>query len=93
MAINIDGKIYRSEFKIKFGQEFPQEKKNREMRIGGFGYVNIYIISLGKPRWEKDLTVRIPVRFYITDIIRPEKEHERRRQVKKSRLKLLNGFK
>lgn len=86
MAINMTGKTYRSEFTIKYGEEFPQENRNKEMYIGGFGYVNIYILSLGQPRWEKDLTVRIPVRFYITDIIKPEKEEQK---VKRIRLKLV----
>lgn len=95
MSFTIDGKVYKSEFAIKFGEEFPKVNENRKVGIGGFGGCNIYITKLERPYWGKDLTVHIPVSFYITEVIYPEEEYLKNSNVifgkKKPLLQLVKG--
>ncbi|WP_373896358.1 hypothetical protein [Virgibacillus sp. CBA3643] len=76
-----DNRQYKSEFTIKYGSNFPKVYENKRMVIGGIGLVNIYIVHLGRPYWGKDLVVYIPVKFYITDVIEPEKEYAEKSKV------------
>ncbi len=81
MSFTVDGKKYKSKFIIKYGEEFPKVNTNHKVGIEGFGGCNIYITDLERPYWGKDLTVHIPVRFYITEVIYPDEEYLKKSNV------------
>jgi hypothetical protein len=69
MSISIDGKIHRGKVHIKYGEPFPIANRSMELHNPDYGIVLIYIISLGQPTWTNKLSVEIPMRYYITDIV------------------------
>lgn len=89
MSISIDGKIHKSIYKVRYGEPFPKEKRSQEMYSKTYGNVLVYIIELGQPKWTNHLTVEIPFKFYIQQIIKPSKKYENKKKRNKVGLKLI----
>lgn len=87
MSVSIDGKVHRSISVVKYGEPFPVAKRSTERYIESYGHVLIYIIELGQPKWTERLTVEIPMKFVITDIINPSKSYNDSK--KRNHLKLI----
>jgi len=91
MSISIDGKVYRVKQKVKYGEDFPKPNSNRNVIQPKLGRCLIYIISVGIPEWSNDMSVLVPIRFYITQIIEPNKRYLADKKRKVSKLKLVKG--
>jgi len=91
MPISIDGKIYRVKQKVKYGEDFPKPNSSRNIIQPEFGRCLIYIISAGTPKWSNDMSVFVPIRFYITQIIEPNKKYLADKKREESKLKLVKG--
>lgn len=73
MSISIDGKTHKGIITVKYGEEFPVANRSMELHNSQYGHVLVYIISLGQPNWTNKLSIEIPIRYYLTDIISPNK--------------------
>lgn len=87
MSVSIDGKIHKGEINVKYGEEFPKAKRSMELHHPDYGYVLVYIIEIGRPRWTDKLSVKVPFKHYITDIISPIKKYNDKK--KKSHLEVI----
>lgn len=82
MSFTVDGKRYKTKWKIKYGQTFPKLYESRKVVIKGFGLCNIYVAKIDRPEWGKDLAVYVPIDYYITEIIKPDQEYLENSNVK-----------
>lgn len=89
MSVSIDGKIHKGHINVKYGEEFPLSKRSMELNSPDYGKVLVYIIELGKPKWTENFSVKIPFKYYITDILNPSKKYANKQRRKSSNLKLI----
>lgn len=90
MSISIDGKIHATDLYLKYGQEFPKQYSNRDFYISSYGNVMVYIIEVGTPEWSENFTVKIPIKYYITQVYDDEhKVTESKVTKKKNKLYLV----
>lgn len=89
MSVSIDGKIHKGYINVKYGDPFPKAKRSMELHNSNYGYVLVYIIELGQPEWTEKFSVKIPFRYYITDILKPNKKYIKQKKLNKRNLKLI----
>jgi len=89
MSVSIDGKIHKSEINVKYGEYFPKAKRSMELHHPDYGYVLVYIIEIGQPRWTNKLSVKVPFKHYITDITKPNNKYLKAKKQAKSNLKVI----
>jgi len=89
LSVSIDGKIHKGVITVKYGEPFPKANKSMEFHNETYGHVLVYIISLGQPKWTKKMTVEIPFRHYITQIIEPSEQYLRKKKCQKSNLTVI----
>lgn len=91
MAISIDGKEHKGYFIVKYGQDFPKARRSMEIEHPMYGECLIYVISIGTPFWTEKLTVKVPMIFYITQILKPNRMYRVNKKQKEINLKLVKG--
>lgn len=89
MSVSIDGRIHKGVITVKYGDPFPRANRSMEYHNETYGHVLVYIISLGQPTWTKKMTVEVPFRHYITQIIEPSEKYLNKKQREKSNLKVI----
>lgn len=85
MSFTVDGKRYKGNFEIKYGDEFIKRHHNYVVDLKGIGKCNIYLLSKGHPFWSQRMSVIVPVQFYITSVY----EHKKAIKEKGHHLKLI----
>jgi len=75
VSVSIDGIIHKGTINVKYGESFPIAKRSMELNNNKYGNVLVYVIELGTPEWTNKMSVNVPFRFYITDIISPSREY------------------
>jgi len=91
MSISIDGKVHTGKLRIRYGEEFPKRYQSLEINHDNYGHCLIYITALGRPEWTEKMMVAVPYKYYITQIIEPNKKYLADRKRKESKLKLVKG--
>ena len=91
MAISIDGIEHSMKFEVKYGDDFPKPRRSMEVIHSRFGKCLIYVTSVGIPEWTNRMTVLVPMKFYITQIIDPSKKYLINQKRKTAHLKLVKG--
>lgn len=91
MTISIDGKKHKGRIRIRNGVDFPRPYRSRKVENPIYGECLIYVTAVGIPYWVDPLTVEIPYEYYITEVIKPNAEHLKKRRMQKSGLKLIEG--
>lgn len=76
---------------MKYGEEFPRRYRNRTIEHPDYGDCVIYIIEVGIPEWTDRLTVKVPMKFFITEVTKPNSAYKKKRRLQKSGLKLVEG--
>ncbi|MFD1335783.1 hypothetical protein ACFQ4N_09505 [Oceanobacillus iheyensis] len=89
MSVSIDGELHRGQLEIKYGEEFPEPRKSTKIIIHDYGECLVYITAIGIPQWTNKMTVVVPFRYYITQILKPNKTYEKNQKRKKSNLTLV----
>lgn len=87
MTISIDGKIRGTDLYLKYGQEFPKRYSNRDFYIPSLGNVMVYILEVGQPEWEENFTVKVPIKYYVTQIYDDEHKVQKESKVRKRKSK------
>lgn len=91
MSISIDGKVHQTTLQLKYGQEFPKQYSNRDVHIEGYGNAMIYIIHVDTPEWGENFTVKVRMKYYITQIYDDEFKVGENKVIKKNKLYLVKG--
>lgn len=90
MSVSIDGKAHIGVLEVKYGETFPNPRRSMELHNEEYGKVLVYIISTGVPEWTEKMTVNVPIKYYITDIMEPNKRYRNKQKIKKIGLRVLN---
>lgn len=91
MAISIDGKTYRSNLFVKYGEKFPKVRRSETLNISGMGVALVYLTYVGTPEWDKDFTVKVPIEYYITEITKPSNEYKKKQKKNRVGLRLVRN--
>lgn len=91
MTISIDGRVHSGKVSVKYGEEFPRLYRNREIDHPDYGHCLIYITEVGYPEWTNKMTVEVPIKYFITEIKKPNAEYAKNRRLQKSGLKMVKG--
>lgn len=91
MSISIDGKEHIRNFEVKYGEEFPKPRRSMRLINPDIGTCLVYVISIGTPKWTNKMTVQVPMEYYITQIIEPNKKYRTNQKRKESNLQLVKG--
>lgn len=89
MAISIDGKIHNAYMSVKYGDTFPKARRSRKLYSEEYGSVMVYIIDTGQPKWTEKLEVKVPIKYYIQQIIEPSDTYKRKKKRKETGLHLV----
>ncbi|APC48278.1 hypothetical protein BME96_08895 [Virgibacillus halodenitrificans] len=89
MSISIDGKKYLNNFEVKYGDPFPVPRRSMRLINPNYGTCLVYVISTGVPKWTNKMTVHVPMKYYITQIVEPNKKY--RNHQKRNKLQLIKG--
>lgn len=68
MSISVDGKVYKGDLEVFYGDEFIKRYRNYQVESSSRGKCNIYVTYVGEPYWSKRWSVMFPVEFYVTII-------------------------
>ncbi|WP_404456904.1 hypothetical protein LG329_19320 (plasmid) [Virgibacillus necropolis] len=89
MSFSIDGKEWKGNVNVKYGEPFPKQNRSIELENETFGRVLVYITNLGTPEWTEKMSVSIPIKYYITEIIKPSNNYQKKQQKKNIGLRLI----
>lgn len=89
MSVSIDGKFHKGHINVKYGEAFPIPRRSMKLNNADYGNVLVYIIEVGQPEWTEKISVRVPFKYYITDILKPSKKYVNKERLKKSNLKVI----
>jgi len=89
MSISIDGKEWTGTINVKYGEPFPRLHRSTELENETFGRVLIYITNLGTPEWTTKMSVKIKIRYYITEIIKESQQYKNKRRITKSGIRVI----
>jgi len=84
MSISIDGKEWIGTINVKYGEPFPRLHRSIELENETFGRVLIYITDLGTPEWTEKMSVKIKIKYYITEIIKESQQYKNKKRLTKS---------
>jgi len=89
MSMSIDGKEWKGTINVKYGEPFPRLHRSTELENETFGRVLIYITNLGTPEWTTKMSVKIKIRYYITEIIKESQQYKNKKRLTKSGIRVV----
>lgn len=87
--VSIDGKKHSGYVRVKYGESFIRPKRSTKLTNEYYGLVLVYVIQVGVPEWNDDYSVRVPIKYLITEVIEPGKEYLKDKRKKKLGLKII----